>query len=868
MSAKKQTLMGKLKKAFVDPLKWERFELHGFHNGLTVTSFRAAHMTPDQVATLEKVKELLAAEEAEEQATVATKGSTGIGSAGSPGNMSLSPAASSPRASPAYSTLPMTTAEGEQHADPEASKLNKSQHATSSSVKSQLEKAEERKRERIERRKGMQQLLARNPQHLPPNPRELAAILRAQNHMGDYRLKTSADYDLPEHLQPTAQRKAIQLILLEYSIHQLRCEFNERVIQLRDVKRSLCERMNTDKRRIREICDTLRLDFDDSPYALRREEEPEKRFEIDNAGLEKFGEEMEKAKKKREALERAKKGFGSDLATMEDEEEPTAARRRQSIAAGVSAAGGAGGVNPGAPLGPKEKFELDLRARQEAIRKSDLEEEEWLMLKEQLLYERSRLERHIRRSIESFDESLDELYHEKLKLESDLCMADMRVLLLFREYLLLLDFKQRDKELAERRKAKQKEYNEVSAKRQQRAELLDGKRQEMAQVDAVTVSLKAEYDEMVADMSDAARAALEGVYLRKIKRRRPEDDEDDDDESSSDDDDEEEDEDWAEEGDDTCPPGIDEPLFHAVLAVRSRRLDQVDRKNDISKVADALKKEHDQLKRDEAETEKQLKRVTKDEEDFKREKQKQLNQLETIVVLKQSQVRCLDENRKLPPVYTDNYVVFTQGGLQQLQQRIVDLGKEKEQLEVEARQLDVDMGRLSRKRAKRYAEYQEWDAKVYEVQLLKFGQRVNLEMLENVAVDRETEELKAQLKAEEIRWERELNKQNDRLQSLKLQQQQRIAENTASLKDLGSYRAEQRDLEQALQESAGKIVAKMTGGSKVATAADRAHLKDLVVAQQQEVDALKNEIAMLRRKGGHVYTPVVNKVSPPPPHSA
>ena len=156
---------------------------------------------------------------------------------------------------------------------------------------------------------------------------------------------------------------------------------------------------------------------------------------------------------------------------------------------------------------------------------------------------------------------------------------------------------------------------------------------------------------------------------------------------------------------------------------------------------------------------------------------------------------------------------------------------------------------------------------MYEVQLLKFGQRVNLEMLENVAVDRETEELKAQLKAEEIRWERELAKQGERLQTMKLTQQQRIAENTACLKDLGSYRAEQRDLEEALKTSAGKIVAKMTGGSKVATAADRAHLKDLVVAQQQEIDALKNEIAMLRRKGGHVYTPVVNKVAPPAPQA-
>ena len=70
-------------------------------------------------------------------------------------------------------------------------------------------------------------------------------------------------------------------------------------------------------------------------------------------------------------------------------------------------------------------------------------------------------------------------------------------------------------------------------------------------------------------------------------------------------------------------------------------------------------------------------------------------------------------------------------------------------------------------------------------------------------------------------------------------------------------RLEQQDLETHLTQSSGGVVGKMAGGSTVATVADRSHLKDLVVAQQTEIDMLKNEIAMLRRKGGHVYTPVV-----------
>eukprot|EP00672_Neobodo_designis_P015654 CAMPEP_0174829322 /NCGR_PEP_ID=MMETSP1114-20130205/1869_1 /TAXON_ID=312471 /ORGANISM="Neobodo designis, Strain CCAP 1951/1" /LENGTH=1723 /DNA_ID=CAMNT_0016063065 /DNA_START=117 /DNA_END=5288 /DNA_ORIENTATION=+ len=858
-SAKKATLLKKLQAAFVDPLEFERFEVHGFDNGLTVSAFRTPHLTADQLAVLEKVRQIhqgAASPAGSPQGRALTNtdnGSTGGHSPLQPGDMSL------------------PAAEGEAHQDPEdgtagvdvnASRKEGKIGATSSSVKSQLEKAEERKRERIARRKGMQELLNRNPRLQPDNIEEQAAIERAADEMGDYRLKTSKDYARrPDQQAPTAQRKVAQLIVLEEGINTLRREFNHRVLALRDQKALLCESINADKQRIKRICDRLKVPYDDTPLALSLVEQPEKRFDIDNAGLEAFAEEQERERKKREAAERAKKGFGADLATMEDDEPAAAAEKRRQSVTGAAAAGlGAAG----APLGPREKFEMDLKARLEAVRNSELEEEEWLMLRTQLEYERSRLERHIGKTIEAFDESLASLYHEKLKLEADLCMADMRVKLLFREYLLLLDFKQRDKELADRRDMKAKELEEIEKKRQRVEEQRHAKQAEMAEVEIATEELKHEFEALVAEMPKGAFAELEAIYTKKIKRRKPEDDEDDDDDSSSSDDDEDEDEEeWGEEGDDTCPTGVDEELFEAVLAVREKRLDQVDRRNDLTKAMEQLRKDSDNLRHRLEDAKKHLAKVEKEEDAFQREKQERLNQLETMVVLKLSQMRCLSEQRKMPRELTDEYVVFTQGGLQQLQDRIVGLGVEREELEAAARQLDQEMSKLSRKRAKRFAEYQEWDAKVYEVQLLKFGQRVNLEMLENVAVDRETEELKAQLKAEEIRWERELAKQGERLQTMKLTQQQRIAENTACLKDLGSYRAEQRDLEEALKTSAGKIVAKMTGGSKVATAADRAHLKDLVVAQQQEIDALKNEIAMLRRKGGHVYTPVVNKVAPP-----
>lgn len=854
VKARKRTLMEKLRAAFVDNLLWDRFELRGFANGVTVTSFRTAKFTEQQQANMDAIRSLVDPDADGDDTETGSPGSPN--SPGSPGSGALEGRSPTGARDPSMPT---------EHQDPSTGgDVNRSKgegKGASNSVKSQIEKAEERRRQRIERRKGFQALLARNPKLLPDDPKQIAEVIRAERHMGNYVLKTSADYVLPDHARPTAERKAQQLILLEHSLMQLKSEFNERVIAMRDVKGQLCERMNSDRARVQEICTRLKLEVDTGLFSLLDSELPEKRFDIDEEGLAKYEIEADKARKKAEAAERAKKGFGADLATMDedpkDENEPDPkAPGKQALAA--TAGGAAAPV-----MTAKDKFETDLRTRIESVRASEVEEEEAMMEREALLFERARLERSISKSMEAFDESLDQLYHEKLKLESDMAMADMRSLLLFREFLLLLDFKKKDGDLEKRRHARHHEKKDMSSLRQQRAAALHAKEEEIADCEATMHELKAEFDLMVAELPKNALAELETVYTRKIKRRKnTDDDSEDDDESSSSDEDEEE-EDWFEPADETCPGGIDEEMFAAVVSLRERRLDQVDRKADLIKAADGLRKERDNFQRKETDLESQLKRVDKEINDFQKEKQKQLNLLETIVVLKLSQIRCLDAQAKMPHELTDDIIVFTRDGLRKLRQRISDLDVERVNLDDECRALDQEISRLGRKRSKKFAEFTEHDSHVYEVQLLKFGQRVNLELLEDVAVDRETEELKAQLKAEEIRWERELQKQSDKLSSLKQQQQQRIAENTACLKDLGSFRAEQRDLEDALKQSAGKIVAKMTGGSKVATAADRAHLKDLVVAQQQEIDALKNEIAMLRRKGGHVYTPVVNKVEHP-----
>lgn len=915
-SAKKKVLADRLLAQFVGAFEHDAFEVRSF-SGSTVTSFRVPKFSARHLERMALIKDLIEGPDGDVQKM---SSSPKIASPmSSPRGRSLSPttgskaAVASPRdgglvslggssAPPqALNSQPNNRSFGAEsqgllgsqdralaassdagvdvavHDDPQiesgaagaAGSLNASKSVLSG-IKSQLEKAEERKRERLRMASQYKDFVTTNPRNLAEDPAELAEIARAERKMGDYVLKSNPEYVIPDHLRPTAERKSRQLILLEHSVHELKMGFNKRLIEMRDVKAQLVASLNKDVERIKAISAQLKLDCHVSPFNLASVEEPEKRFETTREQLEAFEAQRAKLLKRQEALERAKKGFGADLAQApEDEEEkvtakPTAAGRRRSLPGGAAGA-------PLPPANPREKFDAALKERMELLRATELEDEERTLQREALLHERGVLEKRIVKTQRAFDDHLNTLLRAKLHLEAEFTMADMRVILLYREFLLLQDFRKRDNDLAKSLSEKKLQQDDIVVRTRNCAERVSLKVDELSSIQRCLETIKARFYTLMEPVAEALHKPLQRIFLKKIKRLRKNalDGEDDDDDVTSSDEEEEGDDEFADDGEgDVCPNGCDEATYQQVLALRENRLDEEDRAAEVRKAHEQFKKEEKQLLDQATAIDTQLKAVEKEIYQFQNEKQQKLNLLETIVVLKLSQIKCLTPNKRLPArLDTDDIIVFTAAGFQALRRRIADLGVEKSTLKTSLESLMQERGRLLRKKSRRAAELAEWENKAYEVQLLKFGQPVDLEMLETIAVDRETEELKLKLKEEELRWERELARQSERVVQARQEQQQKIAENTALLKDLGSQRSEQHTLEDALRGSTAKIVAKMSGGSKVATAADRAHLKDLVVAQQQEIDALKSEIAMLRRKGGHVYTPVVSKV-PAPPQSA
>jgi protein subunit release factor B len=54
--------------------------------------------------------------------------------------------------------------------------------------------------------------------------------------MGDYPLKRSSSYRVPENMRINTEKKRRQRILLIESIYNIKAEFNARVLAIRDVK--------------------------------------------------------------------------------------------------------------------------------------------------------------------------------------------------------------------------------------------------------------------------------------------------------------------------------------------------------------------------------------------------------------------------------------------------------------------------------------------------------------------------------------------------------------------------------------------------------------------------------------------------------
>jgi WD40 repeat protein len=788
-SEKAELALTKLKQTFLEQVAVHHLELHGFESGTSVSTFRSTRLAEWQQASIEEVHALISTE-AEVDAD-------------------------------AVALAELATAEPMDNMKDE-----------------KLRRAAVKAAARAARAKEWADFAARRPDEKYEAPEDVAAIEVAETRMGNFSLKTDDDYVVPEAQRVNAQKKRRQLVLLDESIHAIKLGFNERVLALRDLKKRMLAHMADEEARLHELHDELQLPPPvPPPTELRPEEEPERRRLFSEAELAAYGE--QKAAAKAKAAGGGGMGAMGGAAGAGAPASPTKAAVRLNL----GAAGGAAGGGASSALARGE----------EALRRAKLE------------HERSRLVEKRRRAVTSFNGALEELRGERLKLEADLKTTDLRKLVLVQELRLLKEFEKNDIALASRLEKKHGEKSEIVAKVAECQERLAVKKVEIERLLEKDKLIMAEMTQALGEGNKYSEVLLT-IFKKKVKRSKHRDDGDDDDEEDEDEEDEEEEfdsDEEEEEEEEVCPPGCDPALYEKVCELREKRLEQEELYAEFQKSVEGLKKENDALIRKEKVIDKALKDTEADIQAFQTDKQGKLNQLLVVVTLQMRQVQHLERpagegeggdsegGGPLPvlPADTSESLVFASSELARLRRRISELAQEKLEARQVLRALRAENGVLQRQQGGKSEKLRELEARAYDVQMLKFGQVINLEAIESVSVNKGAEELKDRVQLLEAQQQRQLKQLQAKLRQAKLELKAATEASTASLNSVASLFQRQQKLESDLNSKTP-----MAGREEASEKRERQHLVQLVKIQAKEVEALKLEIKMLRRKGGHVYS--------------
>ncbi|CAF4873522.1 unnamed protein product, partial [Rotaria sp. Silwood1] len=303
---------------------------------------------------------------------------------------------------------------------------------------------------------------------------------------------------------------------------------------------------------------------------------------------------------------------------------------------------------------------------------------------------------------------------------------------------------------------------------------------------------------------------------------------------------------------DICPPNLDQKIYDDVVALREKRLDLDEAITDEKAALQSLQQTLGQTQIYSNKIDTELKSKQADLIDFQKKKQRKINDINVAIDIRSHQIR-YDRSTHLPDDLSDA-LIFNRINKLGLTSRIVDVKTE----------IKREKERYVNKKQERKDLSHELKHAAQVIKLLtdecnklmveKFGKLVQLEKLEGAIVNLQIEELKQRLDdaGDEYyntmtQYElRKIEEHDDTIDLLKT--------NTKRLDELTELVDEKRRLDEQLVSRKTKAADEFTGPSKQSIEEfDR--LCTLVQLQAQEIEALKAEISILSRKGGHILPP-------------
>merc|ERR1711972_552091 len=173
------------------------------------------------------------------------------------------------------------------------------------------------------------------------------------------------------------------------------------------------------------------------------------------------------------------------------------------------------------------------------------------------------------------------------------------------------------------------------------------------------------------------------------------------------------------------------------------------------------------------------------------------------------------------------------------------------------------MGKKEKTQAEQHIE--DLNAKFQDIQMLKFGQTVDLDLIERSAPNKYVQELQEKVGEAEVEHRRKLAEWEKKIEKQKKELAKVTCDNTSLMEQIVSMGYSQMQLDAALNARIANVTVNDTEPLIEQREMERERLKDLLSLQSKEIATLQAEIGLFRKKGGHIYTTVTANRVPEPP---
>ncbi|NWI49588.1 CFA44 protein, partial [Calyptomena viridis] len=700
------------------------------------------------------------------------------------------------------------------------------------------EKSDKIKAKIMKRRAQWNELYKSKPSVDSENPRDAEEIKEAQENIGCYRLKTASNYKLLEHEYISTEKKVMQLASLEDLIHRTKENMNKEIMSLRDLKISIIDEIKCLVQELKTIQANLdlseRLPLPLIPQ-LHPDEVPEKKFECSSDVLLKFKEEQAKPE-----LQKQLEGSPSFRAF----------RHGFLTAPSVAQAAGVSPVNTASSVGTEQQkvFEME---------KTEPTETELEILKREKiknLYLQDTLIKKINMLVINFDAELRLLQHKKLKMDVHMKNGDLRYITCCEELLILKELEKHENCLQERIYTLISEQEAIEPELENYLAQMEDRQCEIVKLQKCEKALYANFQASLGENNEFA-PFLTKILKKKIKCvekkevRREADEEDENEEKNGEGSDLKTDEEnsGSEVFDDSvCPDGCDEALFLNTIQLRQQRLHIEKALAEEKKVAADLSKKCNALAKKAKEVENSLDTTKRELEIFQWEKLQRLNELYVAVPLKLHQVQCL-VNGELPSDFSQA-LVFTNQSLKYLQQRVVDLRKEKIMQREIYKKAREQHKQLLQDKKEMEREIRQLEEKCNNLMMEKFGRLVDFEAVQEHSANIPMEEMKVKIMEKEYEHYVELKEWENRILELQQHLMKVTKENTSKLQQLNEFCHEKHQLETKLDSLTNDLGVEFQG-TQTADTKERARLELQLTHMARDTAFLKEEINQARRGG-------------------